>query len=203
MCVLASQSPRRIELLNNAGFQFLHHPVKVSEIIDEKLKPEENACQIATVKAKACVEQHKQLNSQGYLILAADTIVALGDQLLGKPGDDREATKFLRLLSGKTHRVISGLALLETGSEKLYCGYAETEVRFRALSGHEISAYVASGEPFDKAGGYAIQGLGAKLVDSFHGSWSNVVGLPMELLERAIKQNGWIVRREPPRADSK
>ncbi len=203
MFVLASQSPRRIELLNNAGFQFHHHPVKVSEITDEKLKPEENASQIATDKAKACLAQHKQLKTGDFLILAADTIVALGGQMLGKPESASEAASFLRLLSGKTHRVISGLALLETRSEKLWQGYAATEVLFHSLTDAQISTYIDSGEPFDKAGGYAIQGLGAKLVASFKGSWSNVVGLPMELLERALTENGWNVRREPPAENSK
>ncbi len=203
MIVLASQSPRRKELLNNAGFQFHHHPVQVSELTDEKLKPEENASQIATAKAKACLEQYKDLKSGDFLILAADTIVTLGGQLLGKPESASEAASFLRRLSGKTHRVISGLALLEVRAEKLFQGFSETEVQFKVLSEPQISEYVATGEPFDKAGGYAIQGLGGKLVESYRGSWSNVVGLPMELLERALQENGWNVRREPPADNSK
>lgn len=195
MFVLASQSPRRIALLNNAGFQFHHHPVKVSEIFDEKLKPEGNASHLATIKAEACVEQHKHLKSGDYLILAADTIVALGDQMFAKPDSATEAAEFLRRLSGKTHRVITGLALLEIRSGKLWKGSDTTEVEFHSLSEKQISDYVASGEPLDKAGGYAIQGLGSKLVASTRGSWSNVVGLPMELLEKALCENGWNVRR--------
>jgi len=195
MLVLASQSPRRIELLNNAGFQFHHHPVKVSEIFDEKLKPAEDASQIATAKAEACVEQHKQLKSGDFLVLAADTVVALGDQKFAKPDSAAEAAEFLRRLSGKTHSVITGLALLETRSGKRFQGFAETMVEFKKLSEAQISEYVATGEPMDKAGGYAIQGLGGNLIASTHGSWSNVVGLPMELLEKALLENGWNVRR--------
>lgn len=202
MIVLASQSPRRQELLNNAGIHFHHHPVKVSEIFDEKLKPAENASQIATAKAKACLDQHKQLKSGDFLILAADTIVVTDEQILGKPADAAEATEFLRRLSGKTHGVISGLALLDSRSEKLWTGYDETEVEFRKLSDSEIAAYVASGEPMDKAGAYAIQGLGGKLVSNFRGSKSNVIGLPLELLEQALKENHWNVRRAPPAKNS-
>lgn len=197
--VLASQSPRRRDLLNEAGFEFHHHHVKVSEIFDEKLKPAENASHLATVKARACLEQHKHLKSGDYLILAADTIVALGDQMFGKPESDEQAREFLRLLSGKTHSVISGLALLESRSEKLFSGFARTEVEFRPLTERDIEEYVATGEPMDKAGGYAIQGLGRKLVASFRGSWSNVVGLPLELLEKALVENDWSVYRSSPR----
>lgn len=198
MLVLASQSPRRKELLNIAGIHFHHHPVKVSEIFDEKLKPAENASQLATVKARACLDQHKQLKSGDFLILSADTIVTLNGQMLGKPADAGEAAGFLRLLSGKTHSVISGLALLESRSGKLFQGFDETEVEFKTLTEKDINEYVASGEPMDKAGGYAIQGLGAKLVSNFRGSKSNVIGLPLELFEKALKENNWNVHREPP-----
>jgi septum formation protein len=198
MMVLASQSPRRKELLNIAGIHFHHHPVKVSEIFDEKLKPAENASQLATLKARACVDQHKQLKLGKFLVLAADTIVTLDGQMLGKPESAGEATEFLRRLSGKTHSVISGLALLEVGAGKLWSGSDETQVEFKKLSENEISEYVSSGEPMDKAGAYAIQGLGGKLVANFRGSKSNVIGLPLELLEKALKENGWNVHRNSP-----
>ena len=196
--VLASASPRRVELLNNAGYKFLHHPVKVSEITEEKLKPEENASQIATVKAKACLEQYKQLKSGDYLILSADTIVVTDDQILGKPSSAREAYDFLRRLSGRAHRVITGLALLETRTDKLWKGFDQTKVEFHPLTKTQIEEYIASGEPMDKAGAYAIQGLGGKFVSSHYGSWSNVVGLPLELLEKVLVENGWTVDRKTP-----
>jgi septum formation protein len=199
--VLASQSPRRRELLTSAGYEFTVSLVKVSEIFDENLNPTEVASHLATVKATACVRQHKELNSPEFLILAADTIVLLGEQILGKPKNPAQAREFLRLLSGKTHRVITGLALLWSGSgAKPWTVSDATEVSFRVLSDEEIAAYVATGEPMDKAGAYAIQGGARKFVSSFRGSWSNVVGLPLEQLEKALQENGWIVSRRTSEA---
>ncbi|MBX3020840.1 MAG: septum formation protein Maf [Bdellovibrionales bacterium] len=196
--VLASQSPRRRELLNSAAYEFTVSTVKVSEIFDESLNPQEVASHLATLKARACLDQHKSLNSPGYLILSADTIVVLGDQILGKPESAAQAEDFLRRLSSNTHRVMTGVALLESGSTKTWTGVEITEVKFRELSAEEIRTYVADGEPMDKAGAYGIQGDGGKFVSSVHGSWSNVVGLPLERLERALKENGWTVGRHSP-----
>lgn len=196
--VLASQSPRRRELLQQAGYEFQISLVKVSEIFDESLNPPQVASHLATVKARACLDQHKHLNSPGYLILGADTIVCTADQILGKPQDTREATDFLRRLSGKTHNVITGIALLKSGSTEAWSGAVTTAVSFRDLSSAEIAAYVASGEPMDKAGGYGIQGGARAFVSKIEGSWSNVVGLPLERLEEALLENGWDVGRRPP-----
>jgi septum formation protein len=195
---LASQSPRRRELLSQAGISFRVFPVKVSEIIDENLKPAEAASQIATRKVRACIEQNKELKEQGFLVLGADTIVVLGNTILGKPQNFSEAERYLRSLSGKTHRVITGFYLWESASTKVWTGAEMTEVKFRILGAEEIADYIATGEPMDKAGAYAIQGLGAKFVSSYTGSWSNVVGLPMERLEKALKENGWNVHRRAP-----
>lgn len=196
--VLASQSPRRRELLERAGYQFRVSHGEVSENIDINLNPGANASQLATEKAKACLNTHKSLNSEGFLILAADTIVALGDQMLGKPQSFSEACDFLRLLSGKTHSVITGLSLIEPNSTKCWSGWDETRVTFHSITETEIQNYVKTGEPMDKAGGYAIQGQASKFVSSYLGSWSNVVGLPMELLEKVLNENGWSVRRRSP-----
>lgn len=193
--VLASQSPRRRELLEKAGYEFAVSSVKVSEIIDESLTPTENASHLATLKAEACFTQNNYSKSPGFLILGADTVVVLGEQILGKPRDASEAHEFLRRLSGKTHRVITGLSLFESGSTKVWSGFDQTEVEFKTLSESEIGAYVKSGEPMDKAGAYAIQGEGRKFVSCYHGSWSNVVGLPLEKLEKALLANGWTVGR--------
>jgi len=192
---LASQSPRRRELLSQAAFSFRVFPVKVSEIIDENLNPAEAASQIATVKVQACVEQNKELKQPGFLVLGADTIVVLGAKILGKPENFSQAQHYLRSLSGKTHRVITGFSLLESGSTKVWTGAEMTEVKFRILSAQEIDTYIATGEPMDKAGAYAIQGGGAKFVSSFTGSKSNVIGLPLERLEKVLQENGWNVRR--------
>lgn len=197
--VLASQSPRRSELLRSAGFLFQVSPVKVSESIEENLNPEDNASQIATMKATACLDQNKELKRRGFLILAADTIVAVDDQMLGKPTSVEQAHSFLRLMSGRAHRVISGMCLLESATGRMWQGYDTTEVVFRSLTEAEISEYVESKDPFDKAGGYGIQSGGGKFVSSVRGSRSNVVGLSLELLERVLLENGWNVRRHPPR----
>ncbi len=196
--VLASQSPRRRELLENANYQFRVSPVEVSENIEVNLNPQENASHLATKKAKACLAFYNELNSPGFLVLGADTLVVLDDQVLGKPRDFSQARDFLLRLSGKTHSVITGLSLIESCSTKSWQGFDETIVTFRDLSLAEIDTYVATGEPMDKAGGYAIQGLAAKFVSSYSGSWSNVVGLSLEKLERALKENGWTVHRRSP-----
>ncbi len=192
---LASQSPRRRDFLSEAGFSFRVFPVKVSEIFDENLNAGDQASHLATIKVRAALIEHKELKTPGYLVLGADTIVALGETLLGKPENSAEACEFLRLLSGKTHRVITGIHLAESGSTNFYTGYDQTLVEFRHLTESEITDYVATGEPMDKAGGYAIQGIAKKFVSSVKGSWSNVVGLPMERLEEVLKSNGWNVRR--------
>lgn len=192
---LASQSPRRRDLLGEAGFSFRVFPVKVSEIFDKNLNAGDQASQLATDKALAAVVEYKELKSRGYLVLGADTIVTLDETLFGKPENSAVACAYLRLLSGKTHRVITGFTLRESGSTNFYTGYDQTLVEFRELSEAEISAYVATGEPMDKAGGYAIQGGAKKFVSKVSGSWTNVVGLPMERLEAVLKEKGWNVRR--------
>ncbi|MGE4132051.1 MAG: nucleoside triphosphate pyrophosphatase [Bdellovibrionales bacterium] len=193
--VLASESPRRRELLKSAGFQFHVSPVKVSEIFSENLNPGENASHLATVKAEACFNQSNHLKSKDFLILAADTIVSTGDQILGKPKDAAEAIQFLRLLSGKTHRVITGVALFNCATGERWTGRDCTEVEFKNLSEGQIKTYVETGEPMDKAGAYAIQGGAREFVAEYRGSWSNVVGLPLELLESTLKEKGWSVGR--------
>ena len=192
---LASSSPRRRDLLTEAGFSFRVFPVKVSEIFDKNLNALDQASHLATVKAEAALRQHKSLNSEGFLLLCADTVVVAEDRPLGKPENSQEAAKFLRVLSGKTHSVITGFHLRETGSSNFYTGFDRTFVEFKPLSESEIAAYIATGEPLDRAGAYAIQGGAKNFVSSIKGSWSNVVGLPMERLGAVLKENGWNVRR--------
>ena len=194
--ILASQSPRRRELLDQAGFEFSTFPVKVSENIDENLNPEEQVRTLALRKARACIDQNNQLKSHGFLVLGADTMVFLGQQSLGKPLDFSQAVDFLSRLSGQTHRVMTGVALVPTDHGPVWVGHCVTEVTFRQLSAQEIHEYVQTGEPMDKAGAYGIQGLGQKFVSSKSGSWSNVVGLPIESLELALKERGWNVDRK-------
>ena len=193
---LASQSPRRRELLKNAGFEVHLFPVKVSEIFDEKMTPGQVVSHLATLKRAAAVAQNNSLKLPGFLILTGDTIVVHQGDVLGKPENREHAIEILRRLSGKSHSAISGLTLGESGVQKFWTGIAETKVEFRPLPEREIVEYVDSGEPMDKAGAYGIQGGARRFVSSIEGSWSNVVGLPMELFESAIAENGWNVRRK-------
>lgn len=195
--VLASQSPRRRELLTQAGFEFRVQSVKVSEIIEQNLNPARVASHIATQKAEACFEAYNYKNLQGFLILGADTVVAVGDQILGKPETKEEAVHFLDLLSGRSHQVITGFCLIESGSGRKHVHWDETLVQFKKLSQEEIRKYVNSDEPYDKAGGYGIQGTAQNFVSGIQGSWTNVVGLPMEKLEEVIREEAWDVDRIP------
>jgi septum formation protein len=131
----------------------------------------------------------------GNLILSADTVVVLDGQILGKPKDRPENEQYLRRLMGKTHRVISGICLLDVDSGVRALGCEVSEVTFRELSPAEIITFIESGEGLDKAGGYGIQGLAGNFVSQLSGPKDNVVGLPMQLLERLLKENGWNVDR--------
>lgn len=193
--LLVSQSPRRRELLRQAGFSFRVDTVKVSEIIEKNVNLGDAVARVAQTKVEAYLEQHNYLKSQNILLLGADTIVALGDQILGKPKNPAQACQFLQQLAGKTHSVITGLCLLNLATDELYAGFETSKVSFRELTVSEIKAYVDSGEPMDKAGAYAIQGDGQKLVKAYSGSWSNIVGLPLEHLERVLKHRAWSVSR--------
>lgn len=194
--VLASQSPRRRDLLAESGYDFRVQPVKVSEIIEQNLNPVDLASQLATQKARACLSEYNLLNTKGFLILGGDTLVAYGDKNLGKPKSEAEAAQFLDLLSGRIHRVITALCLILTESGREVILWDETLVEFKNLSSQEIEDYVASGEPMDKAGAYGIQGAAKSFVQSVKGSWSNVVGLPLEKLDEVLKREGFHVRRK-------
>jgi len=174
--ILASTSPRRAELLKSAGLAF----EVVRPDADEKLRTGETPVEYAVRTAR---EKAESLSvPPNTVLLGADTVVAIEGQILGKPADDNDARAMLRLLSGKMHEVITGVCL--RSSEKSVCFHVATAVLFRALSEEEISAYVATGDPLDKAGAYAIQNGAAGMVRRIDGSYSNVVGLPLcEVIE--------------------
>lgn len=194
--VLASQSPRRRDLLERSGYDFQVQPVKVSEIIEQNLNPVVLASQLATQKAEACLNENNLLKSKGFLILGGDTVVALGEQNLGKPSSPEEAIQILDLLSEHVHQVITAFCLIECETGRRVVDHDLTFVEFRKLSSLEIQEYVKSGEPMDKAGAYGIQGEGRHFVKTHTGSWSNVVGLPMEKLEEVLKREGFQVGRK-------
>jgi septum formation protein len=165
----------------------------VTEAADPALTPEKQAVALAIRKARAVANR-----PDAGLVLGADTIVTLNDDLLGKPLNDEDAARMLRALSGQEHRVITGIALVDASSGEEHSSVVSTTVWFRLLSDDEITAYVASGEPRDKAGAYAIQGLGAALVDGFDGCFTNVVGLPLCATARVLAEAGLLVAAPAP-----
>ncbi|MGC8490963.1 MAG: Maf family protein [Syntrophobacteraceae bacterium] len=187
--VLASNSPRRSELLRSAGVFFEVRPGTVEEptVPDGRLGPEDAAAfaqNCARLKARSV----SVLQSSAW-VLGADTIVVVGGRIFGKPSDGEGASQMLETLSNREHEVITGICLAFEG-RVCRLGSVATRVRFKPLSHEEIAAYVKTGEPFDKAGAYGIQGAGAFLVRSLSGSYTNVVGLPLtEIIEWLMEEN--------------
>jgi nucleoside triphosphate pyrophosphatase len=177
--ILASQSPRRSELLRNAGIPFRVRVRPVEEVRRAGEDPREYAVRLAREKAEAAREDTAEV------VLGADTIVVLGEIVLEKPADAAEARVMLAALSGREHTVITGICLLHSGGA--IADYESTQVRFAPLDVEEIDAYVASGEPMDKAGAYAIQGLASKFVERIEGCYFNVMGLPVARVYRHWK----------------
>ncbi len=177
--ILASASPRRRELLSRMGIDFEIMVADVDERIDFALPPEELVSGLALRKARAVADilQNNLPSTQDILIIAADTVVAKDGSILGKPTDEADARRMLHMLSGASHEVLTGMAILS--GEKLLLHTERTEVHFRPLDDAEIDAYIASGEPMDKAGAYGIQGIGGIFVSAIHGDYYNVVGLPI------------------------
>jgi len=174
MLILASQSPRRAELLRAAGFEFIVRTADIDETPRAGENPREYVQRLAEEKARAITA------GEADVILAADTTVVLGNQIMGKPLDPADAARMLRELSGNRHEVMTGVCLRQ--GEFVQIGIAETAVWFAPLSDREIEDYVATGEPIDKAGAYAIQGRASRFIEKIDGSYSNVVGLPVALV---------------------
>lgn len=181
--ILASASPRRRELLAQAGFVFEVAPADVSEFRKPGEDPIHFVGRLAREKAEAVISH--QAVTPDTIILGADTIVVVDEEVLGKPQDAADAARMLRMLSGRTHQVITGVCLVK--GRKRECAAEVTFVRFNTLSDEEIDAYVATGEPLDKAGAYAIQGRASRWVPRIHGCYFNVVGLPLALVSSMIE----------------
>lgn len=172
--ILASSSPRRFELLRQIGLSFQ----SIAPAVDESTEltdPFEVVSELSARKAAAVAE-----NNPLSVVIAADTVVTVDGRLLGKPHGDAEATEMLRLLSGRSHYVYTGVTVICDG--RIETAICRTEVFFKDLSEEQIAAYLRTGEPYDKAGSYAIQGMGALLVDHIDGDYANVVGLPLSML---------------------
>jgi septum formation protein len=178
--VLASRSPRRAELLTAAGFEFT---VRAADIDETPLDGEDPYCYVVRIAAAKAFAVRARKDET---VLAADTTVVLGKEIMGKPEDAADAARMLRALAGQRHDVITAICLRRTDGI-VETDIATTSVWFAPLSETEIADYVASGEPMDKAGAYGIQGLASKFVDRIEGSYTNVVGLPINLLYRDLK----------------
>ena len=178
--ILASQSPRRIELLKTVIKNFRIVPSKIDEVCDIDLSPEENAVLLGREKATWVAKHHPH-----NLVIGADTMVVLKNKIIGKPTDAENARQILRQLSGQEHKVITGVAVVYS---KIFSAASISHVRIKTLTPNEINSYVESGEPMDKAGAYAIQGEGSFLVESYSGSYSNIIGLPMDLLKDLLQK---------------
>lgn len=207
--VLASASPRRQELLRNAGIPFIAHPTNLPEAPQAGEGGRDCAERLARQKALAAFH-----NRPDDLVLGADTVVVVNGEILGKPRDEADATRMLGLLSGRTHQVITGVCLLgpplKTENKKLRSGFENrfqkdkvkdagfedtrsetTLVTMTAFTDEEIQAYIATNEPMDKAGAYAIQGIASRWIPRIEGDYFNVVGLPVMLVYQMLREHGW------------
>jgi len=183
--VLASASPRRQELLRNAGIAFTVQPADIDESPHNGELPVDCAQRLAREKALAVSRNRPQ-----DCVLGADTIVVVGDKILGKPHDAADASRMLRLLSGRTHEVITGVCLVSpvAGGRRPATASETTLVTMNEISDVDISEYIATGEPMDKAGAYAIQGMASRWIPRIEGDYSNVVGLPVALVYRMLRE---------------
>jgi septum formation protein len=171
-----------VELLRRAGLPCRVRPAYVDERVQPGETPEAHVARLARAKAEAS-------RRSGELVLGADTVVVAGERILGKPQDERDAARMLRLLSGRVHRVLTGICLLGPGSRsRPRTAVVETRVWFRRLSAEEIADHVATGEPMDKAGAYAIQGYASRFVERIEGCYFNVVGLPVSRVYGLLRQ---------------
>ena len=191
--VLASSSPRRRELLSGLGLRFTVRSADVDETPRAGEDPGAYVLRLAREKARAAVRP-------GELALAADTTVVIDGEILGKPEDDADAVRMLRLLSGREHEVLTGVAVLdvperiESGAGRIASGISRSAVRMATLTPEEIAWYVGTGEPRDRAGAYAIQGLASLFVEAVSGNYSNVVGLPIPTVYRLFAELGYDVK---------
>lgn len=184
--VLASSSPRRRELLSTLGLGFdIIHPSS-DETVSGNETPEDFVLRVSAEKASSV----SRTLGDGVVVIGADTIVVVDGEMLGKPEDRGEAYSMLRKLSGKEHHVFTAFSIVRPKSEILHSEIVDTRVRVKPLAASEIEGYIKTGEPMDKAGAYGIQGIGSFMVGGIEGSYSNVVGLPVEELLAALKKLG-------------
>jgi septum formation protein len=183
--ILASSSPRRKELLRLLGLNFEVDPGNYEERMDLNMPPRTLARFLSRKKADAVAAKYKDA-----VVIAADTFILFREKLMGKPHTEEEASRMLEALNGKTHSVITGFTVIDTTTGKRVSKSVETRVSFKRLAAAEIESYVKTGEPLDKAGAYAIQGLGSVIVRKIDGDYFNVIGLPLSSFADALKKFG-------------
>ncbi len=183
--ILASASPRRKELLEKIGLKFEAEPSDYEEYLPSEGEPHELAKKLSLEKAERVARRHKKA-----IVIAADTFLVFRGKLLGKPRNEAEAKEMLKALNGMSHSVITGFTIVDTDNKKILTKSVETKIYLRKLTAKEIDAYVKSKEPLDKAGAYAIQGLGSVIVEKIEGDYFNVIGLPLSALAESLKEFG-------------
>jgi septum formation protein len=184
--ILASQSPRRQQLLHDAGFTFAVCPPHIDEHLDPTWTPEQSVCELSRRKGAAVVAELRRQGRNDSLVLAADTLVALANEIFGKPHDETHAHYILQKLSHHRHRVITGVCLWPLGRVEPFVAYDTTYVHMHPMSESEIQDYIRSGEGMDKAGAYALQESGERYVESIEGAFDNVIGLPVQLVKELL-----------------
>jgi len=187
--ILASSSPRRETLLRSIGISARIIPSDAEESYDPSHSPSNIVCALAMRKAHSVAQMQMAVHGAG-IIIGADTIVVLAGQVLGKPKSRAHAIEMLSLLQGKKHEVYTGVAIVDARTGITRSDYSKTIVRMKPCSQDKVERYVDTGEPMDKAGAYAIQGLGAMLIDGIEGCYFNVVGLPLSLLSDMLEEFG-------------
>ena len=199
--ILASASPRRAEILSNAGIPFDVMTTQIDEFRRADEMVADMVLRLARAKLSAAMAQlgtKSKTRQETIIVIAADTAVELDGQAFGKPGSAPEARQMLERLSGRTHRVLTGIALARLPDGLSRYEVAATEVRFSPLETAEVERYVATGEPFDKAGAYAAQGAGGRFIERIAGCYFNVVGLPLSRVYQILKEFGWAPERGTP-----
>lgn len=188
--ILASKSLRRAEILRDAGLAFEVYATGADETTQPGESAQKHVRRLAAAKARQAAEHFKRKN-RAAIVIGADTEVVVQGQTLGKPADVRQARRMLRLLSGRTHRVLTGVCMVRVPNGREIEHVETTRVRFLKLSSREIDDYIATGEPFDKAGGYGIQGIGGRFVASIEGCYFNVMGLPLSRVWAMLHKFGY------------
>ncbi|WAM32877.1 Maf family protein [Caldicellulosiruptor morganii] len=188
--ILASSSPRRIELLKQFGIKFEVLPSNIDEVISNDLPPEENVTILAKKKGEEVLNRLGE-DAKDSLIISADTIVFVEGDILGKPSDEKQAFYMLKKISGKSHIVYTGVCVIDTSKNHILSDFEKSYVYIKNMTDEEILRYIQTGEPFDKAGAYAIQGFGSLIVEKIEGCFYNVVGLPLYKLNTMLQKLGY------------